>query len=464
MSSIQETHYTLTEAQKSEYYKKVISIAIPVMIQNIISIGLGMADTMMVGKLGEEQLAGVGAANQLIWLFWGIVFGYFSGAVAHASQYWGAGNIHRVRNVLGLDLLVGLLAGLATIATTYLFAPQLVWLFSREEAVIGYGVDYMRVVCFAQLFSFLTFAFTFNCRVVQRLRVITTMNGVSLFLNIFLNYCFIFGKFGCPRLEATGAAVATLICRLLEFLGVIVYMLVSKDHPLRCTPKAMFDFHGDFAKEVTKTAFPVVITEIMFSVLASVVFAIYGILGSAELAVVQVAEVVANMVQVIFFGLGNATAVSLGGALGQNDPERAAEYAKISFKVAVFLCGIACVVLFLIAKPVSTLYPDFEASTIVILIRTLLVWGIITIPKMMNYVIICGILRAGGDTIYSLKIEIIGNLFVQVPLALIAVLVFRWPLYFCILFVSISDIVKCFLSIQRMLSKRWINIYRQDYM
>ena len=125
---------------------------------------------------------------------------------------------------------------------------------------------------------------------------------------------------------------------------------------------------------------------------------------------------------------------------------------------------IACVVLFLIAKPVSTLYPDFEASTIVILIRTLLVWGIITIPKMMNYVLICGILRAGGDTIYSLKIEIIGNLFVQVPLALIAVLVFRWPLYFCILFVSISDIVKCFLSIQRMLSKRWINIYRQDYM
>ena len=113
------------------------------MIQNIISIGLGMADTMMVGKLGEEQLAGVGAANQLIWLFWGIVFGYFSGAVAHASQYWGAGNIHRVRNVLGLDLLVGLLAGLATIATTYLLAPQLVWLFSREEAVIGYGVDYM---------------------------------------------------------------------------------------------------------------------------------------------------------------------------------------------------------------------------------------------------------------------------------------------------------------------------------
>ena len=196
MSSMQETHYALTDAQKSEYYKKVVAIAIPVMIQNIISIGLGMADTMMVGKLGEDPLAGVGAANQLMWLFWGVVFGYFSGAVAHASQYWGAGNVHRVRNVLGLDLLVGLIAGLAAILSTYLFGPRLVWLFSRDAVVIGYGVEYMRVVCFAQLFSFLTFAFTFNCRVVQRLRVITTMNGASLFLNIFLNYCFIFGNFG----------------------------------------------------------------------------------------------------------------------------------------------------------------------------------------------------------------------------------------------------------------------------
>lgn len=464
MNSMKETHYTLTVDQKSDFYKKMITIAIPVIIQNIISIGLGMADTMMVGKLGEDQLAGVGAANQLMWLSWGVIFGYFSGAVAHASQYWGAGNVHRVRNVLGLDLAVGLTAGAFTIVCTYLFGPQLVWLFSRDPVVIGYGVDYMRIVCFGQMFSFLTFAFTFNCRVVQRLRVITSINCAVLFLNIFLNYCFIFGNFGFPRFEASGAAIATTICRALELMAVIIYMVASKKHPLHCSPREMFDFHKDFAREVTKTAFPVVITEVMFSVLGSATFAIYGILGSAELAVVQVAEVVANMAQVIFFGLGNAAAVTIGGALGQNDPDRAVEYGRISFKLSLILCAITCAVIFMIARPISGLYTDFEPSTIELLVKTLWVWSIITIPKMINYVIICGILRAGGDTIFSLKIDLVGNLGMQVPLALLAVLVFKWPLYFCILFVSINDVVKCFMSITRMLSKKWINIYRQDYM
>jgi len=464
MSNVQATHYTLTADQKSEFYKKMIAIAIPVIIQNIISIGLGMADTMMIGKLGEDQLAGVGAANQLMWLFWGVVFGYFSGAVAHASQYWGAGNVHRVRNVLGLDFMVGFLAGVFTVACTYLLGPQLVWLFSREQVVIGYGVSYMRIVCFGQMFSFMTFAVTFNCRVVQRLKFITSVNCISLFLNIFLNYCFIFGNFGFPRLEASGAALATLICRALEFAAALRYLRVSKSHPLHCRFKEMFDFHKDFAREVTKTAFPVVITEVMFSVLGSATFAIYGILGSAELAVVQVAEVVANMAQVIFFGLGNAAAVSIGGALGQNDPDRANEYAKISFKLALILCAITCFVIFAIAKPVSGLYTDFEPTTIDLLIKTLWVWAVITIPKMINYVNICGILRAGGDTIYSLKVDLVGNLGMQIPLALLAVLVFKWPLYLCILFVSLNDIVKCFMTITRVFSRKWINIYRQDYM
>ena len=99
-----------------------------------------------------------------------------------------------------------------------------------------------------------------------------------------------------------------------------------------------------------------------------------------------------------------------------------------------------------------------------LLIKTLWVWGIITIPKMINYVNICGILRAGGDTFYSLKVDLVGNLGMHVPLALLAVLVFKWPLYFCILFVSINDIVKLIMTVTRVFSKKWINIYNQDYM
>lgn len=455
-----KTHenYSLSHEQKSEFYSKMIKIAIPVIIQNIISIGLGIADTMMIGKLGETEIAGVGAGNQLFWLFWGIIFGFYSGANAHASQYWGAGNRKKTVHVLGIDYAVGATVGILTILATFLVGDKLLWFFSREPEVIECGVRYMRVACFSYFFSFISYAFIFNSRVVQKLKFVTAANVMSLFLNIFLNWVLIFDKLGAPRLGVVGGALATTITRAIELIAVLVYIAVSKNHPLRTNFKEMFDFKMDFFMAVAKTASPVVVTEFAFSLLASATFAIYGILGTSALSAIQVAEVVANMAQVVFFGLGNAAAVTIGAALGVRQDKVAYEYAKITIKLACILDIIVCVVIFVIAKPVAGFY-DFDPSTIELLIKVLYVWAIITIPKMTNYIFICGILRAGGDTIYTLVVDIVGNACLQIPLALLAVVVLKLPLPLCILMVSITDCVKLVLCAWRFLSKKWINMY-----
>lgn len=448
----------LTHEQKKEFYSRSIAIAIPVIIQNIISIGLGVADTMMIGKLGEDQLAGVGAGNQLFWLFWGIIFGFYSGANAHSSQYWGAGNKEKTWHVLGMDYIVGFLVGLVTILSTFLVGDKLILIFSRDIQVIEYGFQYMKIACWANFFSFISFAFIFNCRVVQRLKFVTAANVGSLFVNIFLNWVLIYGNLGMPALGVRGAAIATTSTRLLELVAVVIYALVCKDHPLRVGPKKLFSFKKQFFANVVKTAMPVVVTETVFSLVGSVTFAIYGTLGSAALAVIQVATNIANLAQVVFFGLGNAAAVLIGGALGVQDRERGIEYARISFRLAIILNIIVCLVIVAIARPVSAFY-DFEAETIKLLIQVLYVWAIITVPKMTNYVLVCGILRAGGDTLYTLKVDIIGNVFVQIILCLIAVFVFHWQLPICILFVSISDCLKLCLNMRRYHSYEWINMY-----
>ncbi|MBQ3122997.1 MAG: MATE family efflux transporter [Firmicutes bacterium] len=450
--------YTLTHEQKSEFYGKMVKIAIPVIIQNIISIGLGVADTMMIGKLGEDQLAGVGAGNQLFWLFWGIIFGFYSGANAHSSQYWGAGNKEKTWHVLGMDYIVGFTIGVITILTTYTVGGKLLWFFSRDPQVIQYGIDYMRIACFANFFSFVSFAFIFNCRVVQKLKFVTTVNVGSLFVNIFLNWVFIYGNLGAPALGVKGAALATTLTRVAELLAVIIYALVCKDHPLRVGPKKLFTFKPMFFVNVLRTAFPVVVTETMFSLVGSATFAIYGTIGSAALAVIQVATNIANLAQVVFFGLGNAAAVTIGGALGVRDRERAIEYAKISFRLALILNVIVSAMIILIAKPISGFY-DFEPDTITLMIKVIFVWAIISIPKMTNYTLVCGVLRAGGDTLYTLKVDIIGNVFIQLILCVLSVLVFKWALPVCILFVSISDCVRLALNMKRYLSLEWINMY-----
>lgn len=133
MNNVQATHYTLTAEQKSEFYKKMIAIAIPVIIKNMISIGLGMADTMMIGKLGEEQLAGVGAAQSADVVVLGARIRLFQRCCSARFAVLGRGDVHRVRNVLGLDFLVGALAGILTVASTYLLGPQLVWRFRENR-------------------------------------------------------------------------------------------------------------------------------------------------------------------------------------------------------------------------------------------------------------------------------------------------------------------------------------------
>ncbi|MBQ3122996.1 MAG: MATE family efflux transporter [Firmicutes bacterium] len=452
--------YTLSPEQKSAFYSKMIKIAIPVIIQNIISIGLGVADTMMIGKLGEAEIAGVGAGNQLFWLFWGIIFGFYSGANAHAAQYWGAGDRKKTLHVLGMDYAVGATIGLLTILSTYIVGDKLLWFFSRDPEVIEYGLAYMRVACFSYFFSFLSYAFIFNCRVVQRLTFVTSANVVSLFFNIFLNWVFIFGKLGAPRLGVVGAALATTITRAVELIAVIIYMLSVKDHPLRAKVSELLGFSREFFKKVAKTASPVVVTEAAFSILASATFAIYGILGTSALSVIQVAEVVANMAQVVFFGLGNAAAVTIGGALGLNDDKTAYEYARITVKLACILCVLVCSTIFVIARPVSAFY-DFDPKTIELLVQVLYVWAIITVPKMLGYVFVCGILRAGGDTMFTLYIDIGGNILLQIPLALLAVVVLELPLPFCILMVTMNDCVKLVIFIWRFFSKKWINMYNK---
>ena len=450
--------YRLTHELKHDFNKRAIAIAIPVIIQNLISIGLGMVDTIMIGKLGEEQLAGVGAGNQVLWLFWGFIFGYYSGANAHSSQYYGAGDIHKVRQVMGLDVLVGIICGVVVCILSLFFSPYTTLLFSRDPVVVGYGVQYVRIVCFANFISFISYAITYNCRVVSRLKAVTIINMLALSFNMLANYTLIFGKFGFPRLEVQGAAIATVVARIIELAAVIIYLVVSKDHPLRCNIKELFSFHKDLAIAVTKTALPVVGGEVLLSGIASLVFAIYGLLGTAALAVVQVAEVVANMTQVTFFGLGNACAVLIGQALGQFDEKRAFEYGRISIKIALILCVFSAALILILIKPMAVIY-GFAEETTSLLIKTMIAWSIVTFPQMMAYTIVCGILRAGGDTMFCFKMDILCNVFIQIPLALLAVVVFHAPLYIAVLFVNVSVCVKVVFTLSRTYSRRWINTY-----
>ena len=157
--------YNLNE-EKRIFYRKLFKVGFPVLIQQIVSIGLNLVDTIMVGKVSENALAAVGAANQVYFIYSVVIFGIFSGASVYAVQYWGLRDLPSLRKILGIDYLMCILVTIPTVIGAYLAAPQLIWLFSDEPEVISLGTDYIRIACFSYVFSSLSFVISFNSIIV----------------------------------------------------------------------------------------------------------------------------------------------------------------------------------------------------------------------------------------------------------------------------------------------------------
>lgn len=439
------------------FYKKMIFIGVPVVFQNLISIGLNLIDTLMIGMLGEQELAAVGAANQVYFIFTVSLFGLYSGAAVYTAQYWGAQDIDGVRKLLGINYIVGFVFALAVSVAAYVFAPQIIGLFSQDQAVIGFGRDYIKIACFSYVFSGFSGAISYNSRAIQNLTVPTIINASALCVNAVLNYLLIFGKAGFDQMGVEGAATATLIARIFELAALLTYVYTRKEHPFKASFTKIFGFSRELFGKVMATAIPVVFTEGCWAASVALIFAAYGRLGTSALAVVQVANVICEMLQSVYFGVGNATAMLIGETLGRGNKEAAYNNGRRAVKLVWILNAVMTVLMIVLSKPVSSIY-NFSGDTNRLLIITLVTMAITITPKMIGYIYVVGILRAGGDTLFCMKLEILCNMLIMVPLAYISVLVFHLSLPLTMLLIEAGDLVRTFVCMPRFRSRRWINI------
>ena len=433
------------------------TIGVPVMIQQLILVAVGICDTIMVGKLSEESLAAVGAANQVFIVYIDCVFGFLSGVAVFSVQYWGIRDLKALRNLLGIAYSMCIAFGIPVTIIGYAFAPQLVSLFSDDPTVISLGAEYLRIVVFTYMVTALTFVISYNSRAVAMLKWPTIANAIAVGLNIFLNWVLIFGKFGAPAMGVTGAALATTISRFLEAAITFSYIYIfSKDHPLKAKLKEMI-FPKELFVRVIRTALPVILNELLWVLSFTTIFAIYGDLGPAALAVVQIAMTVTDAFQAIFAGVGNGAGVIIGQELGRGYRDSAFALAKKSINVIWLFIVISTALLIALRGPIVNIY-DFEEETNRLIMITLLVYAIAIAPKMLAYFFICGIFRPGGDTTWCAVIDSGLNWLVQVPLAYIGVHVLHWEIWAVIALVAVGEVVKTIICYFRFFSKKWINV------
>lgn len=438
------------------FLKAMIAIALPIALQNLITSSLNMVDTLMISSLGEASIAAVGLANQIFFFYSIINFGIHSGSSIFISQYWGKRDTKNIKRVLGISLFLTTIAGVLFTIAGFFFPRLLMNIFTHEEEVVRLGASYLKTVSLSYLITGVSFAYSIALRSTGRPKVPMMISGISFITNTVFNYLFIFGKFGVPALGVKGAALGTLFARIIE-IGFLFYVVYRNVGPLTATVKDLIDWDKSFIKRYIDTISPVIINETFWS-LGQIMYSIaYARLGKEATAAVQLTTTIQNIFFVLVRGLANACAVIIGNKIGRGEEEEAVydyalKFLSISTVIGIVLGGVMALTPDLTLKIFNNLEPEVYKNAKYLLIFM----GLTFFIRSFNSTSIVGVLRGGGDTRYSMFLEIGSVWLVGVPLAFIGSLIFKYPVYIVFLFATLEEVSKFIISIPRIISRRWI--------
>lgn len=442
------------------FYKRLLTLAVPIILQNLISSSLNLVDVMMVGQLGETTVAATGLANQIFFLFFFLLFGISSGSGVFTAQLWGKGDIPSIRKVLGASLTMGIAGSLFFGFLAVVIPATALSVYTKDQAVIDLGVKYLRIVGPSYILTAITYSYAATLRSTGNVRPPTMINALAIILKTLLNFLLINGNLGFPALGITGAAIATTIARSIECILLLAYTYISRA-PTAATPRELFSYKGIFLVNFLKVAFPVVINESLWSLGISTYNSIYAHISTQSIAAVQIASTVENIAFAIFIGISDATGILIGNRIGAHEEEVAYTYARRSLILSTIGAILMGGAIYLLSPYILNIYnvsPEVRqyARSILIVMSTML-W-----IRVSNMTLIVGVLRSGGDTRFAMFVDGGGMWMIGVPSALLAAYVFHLPVHLVYLVLMSEELFKYAISLWRFRTRKWIRNVSQS--
>ncbi len=437
-----------------KFIRKVIAIAIPVAIQALLNTTLNLVDNVMIGALGESSIAAVGLANKVFFVFTLLLFGIVSGSSILTAQYWGKRDIKNIRRVLGFSLIIGLV-GAILFMLAGLFIPKLVMrIFTPSEGTISIGASYLAIVSLSYPLTAITNCYISLLRATNKVKAPVFISIIAILVNVVLNYTLIYGKFGAPRLGVQGAAIATVVARVVECISILSVVYMSKG-PAAAKIKELVSFDKDFIKKYWITVSPVIANEFIWGLGVTMYSLVYGRMGDEAVASITITQNVEQICVVLFQGLSSATAVILGNELGANKLKEAEKHAKSFFIIQLMLTVIMGIVCVLIRRPLINLF-SVDNNVASDITKCLTVFICYLPFKMFNLVNIVGVLRSGGDTKAALILDMTGVWCVGIPFAFLGGIVLGLPIYYVYAMITIEEVYKFILGFKRYKQKKWL--------
>lgn len=449
------------DSSVKELYKKVFTIGIPVSIENMIYSLMNFIDVFMVGKenvalgLGTAAVAGLGFANQVFMIFIVSLFGLNSGGGILAAQYYGKKDYKNLKKCLGITITVGLLFSFLFFLMGLFIPEKIIGIFTSDPKVLKLGANYFRIIALIYPLIGLGYSFNMQLRAIGKNQYSLYSTIIGLCINLVGNYLFINGNLGFPAMGVVGAAIATVIARIVSVFY-LIYIIYKNKLPMAGNFQELFKLSWGFIAKALKISLPVFGHEIMWVTGVSMYVIIYGRIGTEATAAIQVVKSISNLVFTLVFGLSSGTAAIIGQEIGAGNEENAYKYGvellKVSLvigtAVALFVYAI-CPVVLILMKVDSAIYPLAR--------QIVFSEGILIIIKTTGTLFIVGVLRAGGDTLWTMFADLIPLWTFAIPLTYIAGLKFGLPVALVYLCSGSDELLKMPFCIQRLKSRKWIN-------
>lgn len=439
------------------FYSRLLALAIPIALQNMLASCAGLVDTAMVARLGNAATSAVGIGGKWIMFLQMISFGICSGGSVLISQYWGAGEHKGVRKAYCVGMYLCLAAAAVYTVVLALFPYQMMCLFTEEEPVRQAGVQYLSVVCWGLIpWAFANIA-NMARRCVEDVRTPLVISTVAVCVNTFFNWCLIYGKCGMPEMGLRGAALATVLSHCVQAVLVILAGLKQKHFTLFGLNELKGLSKG-FLRKYFHIALPVICNETLWCVGFNLYAVIFARQGSDNYAAYTLYSSIEQLVFVFFVGACNACAIMIGKSIGQNLLEDSKAIAHKMLGVFVCMGAVLGAGLLVLRWPIIRLMGVENPYTAQMTANILAFYCCWCPLRQLNYVLVVGILRSGGDTRVSALLDVGVTLGWGAPMAFVLAYLLKLPFLWlvCGTFVA-EDIVKLPLCLWRLKSGKWIH-------
>ena len=448
--------------KEKSFYKALFSMLAIVALQNLVAYSVNMTDNIMLGSYSQNALSGASTVNQIFFVVQQFALSLGNSLVALSSQYWGQKRIEPIRAITAITLKVGAAIGVIFIAICLIIPDGILRIFTTDDAIIAEGKDYLYIVVWTFLLFLITNIFMAALRAVGTVKISFYVSVVSLVVNVIINYILIFGKLGFEAMGVRGAAIGTLISRIIELVIIVVY-IAKCDQKLHLFSKGWLKHDAQLFTDFVKIAVPTVGASVLWSISVPLQTAILGHLSADAIAANSVSTTFYQYLKVVVQAMSATSAVMIGQSIGKGNIERVKSDGRTLSVVCVTLGVVLGALLFALRTPLLSLYTDsFSAEALQLADSLMIVMACVMVGMSYQMPVCFGIIQGGGDAKWNMAVNLISTWCIVVPLSFMAAFWWKLPVVWVVLCIQSDQFFKGLPAFLHFRKYTWIKKLTRD--